>query len=210
MGKISSKSASTDLELVNVIKSSELKEADQAFNKLYKKYHDTVLFRFKGYLNDDETAQALVNEAFVKVSSKIATYNPENGAFSTWLFKMTKNLFIDRMRKKQSMKNKGEEVSLSDLASEGENDAIEYDIVSNTNTPDVALITKERDAKINDIVENLTNPKLKAVIKLRYFEGLTYEEIAQELNLPNGTVKAFLFRAKQELAEKFKEANIGL
>jgi len=206
MGKILSKSATTDLELVKVIKTAKERDVERAFNELFKKYHDSMLFHFRGFINDEEVAQELVNEAFVKVSKKISTYRPEDGVFSTWLFKMTKNLFIDRLRKKRE-----EAISLSDLAiSDGENNLIEYDLKSDDNTPEAEMLLDERNEMIGRIINSMNRPVLKKVIKLRYFEGMSYEEITNETGLPEGTVKAFLFRARQELKKKFKQANIRL
>ena len=206
MEKTLSKTAKTDLELVNAMRTAGVKESEQAFNKLYKKYHDSVLFHFRGLVNDDEAAQELVNEAFVKMSRKINTFNSETAVFSTWLFRITKNLFIDRTRQK-----KEEAVSLSDLAvTDGENHIIEFDIESKESNPEMEVIIKERDKRINVIIDSLKSKTLKRIVRLRYFDGMSYDEIAEETELPLGTVKAFLFRAKQELKERFESANIGL
>lgn len=206
MEKVLSKTAKTDLELVNAMRTAGAKESERAFNKLYKKYHNSVLFHFKGLVNDDETAQELVNEAFLRVSKKIETFNSETAVFSTWLFRITKNLFIDKTRQK-----KDKAVFLSDLAvADGENHMIEFDLESHENNPEVDIIIKERNKEINIIIDDLKSENIKQVIRLRYFDGMSYDEIAIETGLPLGTIKAFLFRARQELKERFKSANIEL
>ena len=201
-----SKSAAIDLELVEVIKGKDKKASEKAFNVLYKKYHDSMLFHFKGLIKDEEDAKELVLEAFMKMNTNLEKFNQETAVFSTWLFKLTQNLFIDRMRKK-----KEDIVPLSDLAFFDEEDyTIEYKIESKDGTPESALITAERNRKMNDIINTMDNKELSEVIKMRFFEGMSYEEISKATGKPLGTVKAFLHRAKDILKEEFVKANISL
>ena len=201
-----SKSAAIDLELVEVIKGKDKKASEKAFNVLYKKYHDSMLFHFKGLIKDEEDAKELVLEAFMKMNTNLEKFNQETAVFSTWLFKLTQNLFIDRMRKK-----KEDIVPLSDLAFFDEEDyTIEYKIESKDGTPESALIAAERNRKMNDIINTMDNKELSGVIKMRFFEGMSYEEISKATGKPLGTVKAFLHRAKEILKEEFVKANISL
>jgi RNA polymerase sigma-70 factor (ECF subfamily) len=135
-----SKSAATDLELVEAIKSEEGKKREAAFNALFKKYNDSMVFHFRGLVkNDEEVARELVLEAFMKVNTNIEKFNKETAVFSTWLFKLTQNLFIDRLRKK-----KEETISLSDMATyDEESHTIEFDIASEDGTPETEEKIKE-------------------------------------------------------------------
>lgn len=201
-----SKSATTDLELVEVIKGEDKKASKKAFNALYKKYHDLMLFQFKGLVKDEEVAKELVLEAFVKANANLEKFNQEAAVFSTWLFKLTQNLFIDKMRKK-----KEDVVFLSDLASfDEESHVIEYEINSEDGTPESTLIATERNKKINDIINAMSNKEMSGVIKMRFFKGMSYEEISKTIGKPLGTVKAFLHRAKYILKKEFVKANISL
>lgn len=201
-----SKSATTDLELVEAIKSEDRRTAEKAFETLYKKYHDSMLFHFRGLVKDEEVAKEIVLEAFMKVSTNLEKFNQETAVFSTWLFKLTQNLFIDRMRKK-----KEDVVYLTDLATfDEESHAIEYEIKSTDNTPEMKMIAAEKNRKVNDIINAMDNKELIEVVKMRFFEGMSYEEIAKATSKPLGTVKAFLFRAKQILRKEFEKAKVNL
>jgi RNA polymerase sigma-70 factor (ECF subfamily) len=202
-----SKSAATDLELVEAIKSEEGKKREAAFNALFKKYNDSMVFHFRGLVkNDEEVARELVLEAFMKVNTNIEKFNKETAVFSTWLFKLTQNLFIDRLRKK-----KEETISLSDMATyDEESHTIEFDIASEDGTPETEILLKERNRKINNIINTMENPELSEVVKMRFFDGMSYEEISATTGKPLGTVKAFLHRAKLLLKNDFEKANISL
>jgi RNA polymerase sigma-70 factor (ECF subfamily) len=201
-----SKSAATDLELVKAIKNENKAVSEKAFNELYKKYHDSMLFHFKGLVKDEEVAQELVMEAFMKVNVNLEKFNHETAVFSTWLFKLTQNLFIDRMRKK-----KEDVMYLSDMATyDEESRAIEYEIASTDSTPENKMLVSERNRKINEIINSMENKELSKVIKMRFFEGMSYEEISMETGKPLGTVKAFIFRAKIILRKEFENAYISM
>jgi RNA polymerase sigma factor (sigma-70 family) len=199
-----SKSAMTDLELVKAIQSDDKFVSEKAFSKLFKKYHDSMLFHFKKYIKDEEVAKELILEAFTKVSTNLEKFDEETAVFSTWLFKLTQNLFIDRMRKK-----KEDVVHLADMANyDEESHAIEFEIECPDGTPESRMLDKERNKKINEIINAMENKELAKVVKMRFFEGMSYEEISKKTDKPLGTVKAFIFRAKAVLKKEFEKANI--
>lgn len=202
-----SKSAATDLELVTAIKEAEGRKKEAAFNALFKKYNDSMVFHFRGLVkNNEEVARELVLEAFMKVSTNIEKFNQETAVFSTWLFKLTQNLFIDRLRKK-----KEDVISLSDMATyDEESHTIEYDIASEDGTPESEILLKERNKKVNTIINAMENPELAEIVKMRFFDGMSYEEIVVATGKPLGTVKAFLHRAKQVLRKDLERANVSL
>lgn len=199
-----SKSAETDLILVNAIREKGGRTAEVAFEKIYKKYHDPLLFQFGGLIKDKEDAKELILDAFAKVNVNLEKYNEEESVFSTWLFKLTKNIFIDYLRKK-----KEDTTSLTDMATcDSENHFIEYEIESPDKNPEAQILSKERNKKMVDIIEKMENKELAEVVKLRFFEGLSYEQISVVTGKPLGTVKAFLHRAKQVLETEFLKANL--
>jgi len=201
-----SKKALNDLELVNAIKSENERVSKEGFDKLYKKYHDSMLYHFRGMMNDEDEAKALVLEAFMKVSTNINKFDSKEAVFSTWLFKLTQNLFIDKLRKK-----KEETISLSDIASfDDEGNIVEYPIVCADKSVEDEIIDDERNAKIFKIVDSMENKELSEIVKMRYFDGMSYNEISQLTRNHLGTVKAFLYRAKSILREEFEKANICL
>ena len=139
---------------------------------------------------DKELAKELTIEAFGKAFNKIHLYVPKY-AFSTWLHSIARNNLIDYMRKKK----------LKTISIQNEYDSEEshiFQIRANILDPQAQLEKKQRIKILRKIVEQL-NPNYRALVKLRYFKEYSYEEIAQELELPLGTVKARLHRSREQL-----------
>ena len=199
------KKTMTDLELVFAIKEGSELESRRAYNALFKKYNSSMLYHFKKLVkNNEDDAKELVLEAFEKMSLNIEKFNQETAVFSTWFFKLTQNIFIDRLRKKK------EEVScISDLAVyDNENNATEFEVEGKEFTPEEELLRSEKNKKILEVINTIENKELVDVIMMRYFDGMSYDEISKATEKPLGTVKAFLFRAKGILKEKFIENKI--
>ncbi len=197
-----------DLALVTKIRNAENdREVQRAFEKLFNKYHDSMLYRFSGLVRGDkEAAKEIILVAFEKASANIGKFNEDSAVFSTWLFKLTQNVFIDNLRKKK------EKMSyVSDLATyDDENNAMEFEIPSEEGTPESKMITDERNLKIDEIINRIENKNLSDVVKMRFFEGMSYEKIAVITGKPVGTIKAYLFRAKDILKKEFAANNITL
>ncbi len=168
-----------------------LKGDEKAFARLLSRYKDTIYFMLLKMLNNRSDAEDLTLEAFGKAFKNLHQYSPTY-AFSTWLFKIASNNCIDFLRKK-----KGITVSL-----ENENEQIENSeatrIKSKDLNPEEKLIRKQKAILLHKVVRRL-KPHYQTLVELRYFNELSYEEIAKELHLPLGTVKAQLFRARQML-----------
>lgn len=164
---------------------------EKAFARLLSRYKDTIYFMLLKMLNNRSDAEDLTLEAFGKAFKNLHQYSPTY-AFSTWLFKIASNNCIDFLRKK-----KGIMISL-----ENDNDQIESNeatkIKSKDLNPEEKLIRKQKAILLHKVVRRL-KPHYQTLVELRYFNELSYEEIAKELHLPLGTVKAQLFRARQML-----------
>lgn len=187
--------AQKDFELV--------KQAQQgsqfAFTELMGRYRDAIYFMVLKMINNPSDAEDLTIEAFGKAFKKIDQYQPTY-AFSTWLFKIASNNCIDFLRKKK-IKN----ISIYNNPAEAENNAndglnIETSISIQSDAPDPeeALIKDQKKVLLRELVDNL-KPRYKQLVELRYFKEFSYEEIAEELDIPIGTVKAQLFRARELL-----------
>ncbi len=138
-------------------------------------------------VNNPYDAEDLTIEAFGKAFRNIESYTPKF-AFSTWLFKIATNNCVDFIRKKQ--------VSPTPLDYLQDSlDNVTVNIQSDLPDPEETLINHQKIAALKVIVSQL-KPRYKALIELRYYKEYSYEEISSELNLPIGTVKAQLFRAK--------------
>jgi RNA polymerase sigma-70 factor (ECF subfamily) len=194
-GKFSSK-AYEDLQLVK----DALNGQNIAYTKLLQRYRDSIYFMVLKMVHNRSDAEDLTIEAFGKAFRNLAKYSPEY-AFSTWLFKIATNNCIDFIRKKRV-----NTVSMDQpISREDEGGAtLEHTFGSETDDPQDTFIKQQRQEKMRELVSGLST-KYKQLIDLRYFQEHSYEEIAEELNLPLGTVKAQLFRAKELLYNMMKD-----
>lgn len=180
--------AQEDLELV-----AKAKEGDQnAFSKLMARYRDSIFFMVLKMVHNRDDAEDLTIEAFGKAFNNIGNYSADF-AFSTWLFKIATNNSIDFIRKKRLQTTSLDQTSKTD---DGETTPIS--VQDHAPDPEQSVIKEQRAQKIRDAIEQLS-PKYRSLIELRYLDELSYEEIAEKLDLPLGTVKAQLFRAKDML-----------
>lgn len=168
-------------------------EGDQrAFASLMDRYKDSIYYMVLKMVHNRDDADDLTVEAFGKAFSNIHKYSPEY-AFSTWLFKIAINNCIDFIRKKRL-----ETLSIDDDTKEDSPSSFSNSIRSSALDPEERYIKEQRAKLMRDVTDKI-NPKYKRLIELRFFKEYSYDEIAKELDLPLGTVKAQLFRAKELL-----------
>lgn len=186
--------ATEDLDLVD-----RAKKGDQAaFNKLMSRYRESIFFMVLKMVHNRDDAEDLTMEAFGKAFNNLHNYSADF-AFSTWLFKIATNNCIDHIRKKRLQTTSLEQTSTSD---EGEVTPIA--VKDHNPDPEESMMKEQRAEKIRSAIEQLS-PKYRALIELRYLDELAYEEIAEKLDIPLGTVKAQLFRAKDMLYNILKQ-----
>jgi len=188
-----SEKAKQDLILVEQARGGN----EKAFATLLNRYRDSIYYMLLKMVNNASDAEDLTIEAFGKAFRNIDSYTP-NFAFSTWLFKIATNNCIDFIRKKQSSPSIVDHGQMDDM------DNYTINIQSDTPDPEETLIISQRVANLREIVSQL-KPRYRTLIELRYFKEYSYEEISGELNLPIGTVKAQLFRAKTLLYNILKK-----
>jgi RNA polymerase sigma factor (sigma-70 family) len=178
-----SEKAKGDLLLVNEAK----KGNEKAFASLMNRYWDSIYFMLLKMVNNSSDAEDLTIEAFGKAFRNIESYTPKF-AFSTWLFKIATNNCVDFIRKKQ--------VSPTPFDNLQDNiDSVIVNIQSDQPDPEELLINYQKTAELKVFVNQL-KPRYKSLIELRYYKEYSYAEISERLNLPIGTVKAQLNRAK--------------
>ena len=177
-----------------------LENCDQkAYAELMNHYKDSLYFMMLKMTNDADDADDLTIEAFGKAFKNLRQYTPEY-AFSTWLFKIATNNCIDFIRKKK--KN----TFSIDKSFDNENAMdISHNIPSYVLDPEEKFIEKQKIMLMREIVEKL-KPRYRRLVELRYFKEYSYEEISDELELPLGTVKAQLFRAREFLYNILKNS----
>ena len=174
-----------------------LKKNDQkAYAELMGRYKDTIFFMLLKMVKAKDDADDLTIEAFGKAFKNLAQYTPDF-AFSTWLFKIATNNCIDFIRRKK------EAVSLDKTYETADGDTISFEPKSDFLNPEEKAIKKQKIQLMKSVVEKL-QPRYRVLVELRYFQERSYEEIAKELDLPIGTVKAQLFRARELLYHTLK------
>jgi len=180
--------AQKDIELVD-----KARKGDQlAYAELLGRYRDAIYFMLLKMVNSQVDAEDLTIEAFGKAFKNIDQYTP-NFAFSTWLFKIATNNCIDFIRKKRASL-----VSL-DQTMDGEDSLTPSTLIqSDDPDPEAYMINKQKIKHMRNVVSRL-KPRYRQLVELRYFKEYSYDEIAEELDIPIGTVKAQLFRARELL-----------
>lgn len=190
--------AKKDLDLVQAaIQGDQL-----AYAELMEKYRESIYFMMLKMVKNPDDADDLTIEAFGKAFNRLEQYSPSY-AFSTWLFKIASNNCIDFIRKKRI------QVTSMDTGIKTDDGEVMYiDAKSTSKDPEETVMHKQKVKHMRELVSRL-KPRYRVLVEKRYFEELSYEEIAQELDLPLGTVKAQLFRARDFLAnmmEKTKDS----
>ena len=167
------------------------KQGDQvAFTFLLDFYWNEVYgYMLKRTENETDTDDIVI-ETFAKAFDKIGTYNPEFG-FNTWLITIAKNVHIDMLRKKKSTLF----LEITD-----EEDSLANQVLDETPTVEDKLITEQNLSKLLLQIKQL-KPAYQEVIQLRYFQEMTYQDMAEQLNEPLNNIKIKLLRAKKLLAE---------
>ena len=186
--------AKQDLVLVEEAK----KGKQAAYAELMDRYRDSIYFTMLKMVKNTDDADDLTIEAFGKAFNRLEQYSP-SFAFSTWLFKIASNNCIDFIRKKRIKITSMDTGRITD-----DGDVIFFDAKSTTLDPEEIIIQNQKIKLMRDLVSKL-KPRYKELIEKRYFEELSYEEIAEELNIPLGTVKAQLFRAREFLANMIEK-----
>lgn len=196
VGKNLSDKGKEDLELV---KRARDNNDQQAYAELMKKYRDSIYFMMVKMVNNPDDADDLTIEAFGKAFNRLHQYTP-NYAFSTWLFKIASNNCIDFIRKK-----KMNTTSIDKPITNDSGDQMHIDVKSEQLDPEEKVIRKQKIRLMRKLVDQL-KPRYRELVVLRYFKEYSYEEISQELDIPLGTVKAQLYRAREALYNLVKNS----
>ena len=183
----------TDQEIV--VLAVEGREA--AYRELIRRYERPVFSLILRMVRDRQLAEDLSQETFIKALNAIATYRPEF-KFSSWIFKIANNASIDQLRRREV-----NTLSLDGSPTAETPDAVEataLQVGSKGESPLDELEAREIGKAIEVAIGKL-RPEYRSCILLRHVEGLAYEEIAESLNLPLGTVKTYIHRARNELRD---------
>ncbi|MEY4572989.1 MAG: hypothetical protein RLZ10_2259 [Bacteroidota bacterium] len=190
--------AKQDLELVEMARHGK----QSAYAELMDRYRDSIYFMMLKMVRNADDADDLTIEAFGKAFSRLDQYSP-SFAFSTWLYKIASNNSIDFIRKKRIQVTSMDSGYLND-----DGERMQVDAKASSMNPEETIIHGQKVTHMRMLVSKL-KPRYRVLVEKRYFDELSYEEIAEELQLPLGTVKAQLFRARDFLAnmmEKTKDS----
>lgn len=171
-----------------------IEQAKAGNQKAFSFLLDTFWYDVYGFqltrTHNENDAEDITIQTFSKAFDKIDTFD-DSYEFKTWLFTISKNIHIDLVRKQKK--------SILKQASQEEEDAV-YELIDDTPTIEDKLIIEQNLAKLLKYIKKL-KPHYQEVINLRYFQELTYQEIANQLDEPLNNVKVKLLRAKKLLAE---------
>jgi len=182
--------AKEDLELVIAAKEG----SQAAYTKIMVRYREPIYYLILKMVKNESDAEDLAIEAFGKAFNKIDQYTPQF-AFSTWLFRIATNHCIDFIRKKRL-----KTTSIDEAIEDGEGSKYKMQVEGKSKDPEEVYIEQQKIKLMRKYVERLDEP-YQTLVNLRYFKEWSYDEIAGELDLPLGTVKAQLFRARALLSE---------
>jgi len=186
----------SDYELID----DSISGDEEAFGILMGRYENSLYgLIFKMVRNHEET-QDLVQEAFIKSYKALESFNKQY-SFSTWLFKIASNNCIDHLRKRRL------KTTSIDAPIPTEDGSLSQDLPDDSYSPEKDSLRNELFSSVNSIIDELPE-KYKVVINLRHKEDQSYEEIAVALDIPIGTVKARIFRAREILKKSITKMKL--
>lgn len=184
------------IEEESAIIAAALSGNQKAYARLVETHRVAVFHIVNRIVHNDEATRDLVQETFMKAFTSLGSYRSEF-RFSTWLYKIAANSSIDYLRKKRI-----HALSL-DAPMETGDGQMEIEVPDETHNPEMQLVRKQQRISIDEAINSLP-PKYREVIELRHKDDKPYEEIADLLGIPVGTVKARIFRARELLKQKLK------
>ncbi len=186
-----------DYALIDIIREGNRYQQQQAFKKLLSKYRGQIYNLILKIVHNPNEVEDLVQETFSKTFNSIANFNKEY-AFSTWLYRIATNSSIDYLRKRRL------KTFSIDNPIKTKDDEYTVEIPDSSDEPEKNVMQSQRDALVREAIEQLP-PKYRAVIEMRHLQELSYEEIAEQLKIPLGTVKAHIFRAREMLYKMLRD-----
>jgi len=193
------------LDLLNLPDADVVSLAQQgretAFRELIRRYERPIFSLIYRMVRDRELAEDLAQDTFIKVLNHIDRYRPEF-KLSSWLFKIANNVAIDHLRRRQL-----DTISIDGSPHAQTADAVEatrFDVVDQQESALDEMEARELGSAIERAIASL-RPEYRSCIMLRHVEGRSYEEIAATLDLPLGTVKTYIHRARHELRDALED-----
>jgi RNA polymerase sigma-70 factor (ECF subfamily) len=170
-----------------------------AFEQLVSRYQNKIMAYVARMLNDHEEAEDVTQEVFIKAYRSLDSFRGAS-SFSTWLYRIATNLCIDRVRKR---KRSPQQAYSLDEPFDKDEDSGGRDVPDVTNEPSLGVEREELRQQVRLTVAQMPE-KLRSVLVMCDIQGMAYEQIAQVLDCPIGTVKSRLFHARADLARRLR------
>jgi RNA polymerase sigma factor (sigma-70 family) len=187
----SSSSLQDDHWVVLAVKGNE-----KAYSELTQKYQKPLYFHVRKMIRNPDFAEDLVQDIFLKAFKSLKNYKNDY-AFSTWLYRIATNHTIDYLRKKKLE-------TFSIHADDTDDTHATIQLADEDSFTDEPIIKRERKNKVHEAIDQLPE-KYREVILKRHIEEKSYQEISEEMDIPLGTVKAHIFRARELLYKYMKD-----
>lgn len=191
----------TDQEIVALAR----KGREAAYRELIGRYQRPVFSLIYRLVRDREKSEDLAQETFIKVLNALDRYDPSY-KFSSWIFKIAHNTSLDHLRKKEHITLSLEGSPHAETASEQEASVIQA--LSTEETPEDYAASRELGATLEVAIGKL-RPEYRTAIIMCHVEGRPYEEIAETMGVPLGTVKTYIHRARNELKKELEHLRTG-
>ena len=191
----------TDQEIVVLARQGR----EAAYRELIGRYQRPVFSLIYRLVRDREKSEDLAQETFIKVLNALDRYDP-SFKFSSWIFKIAHNTSLDHLRKKEPQTLSLEGSPHAETASEQESSVIQA--LSTEETPEDYAASRELGATL-DVAIGKLRPEYRTAIILCHVEGRPYEEIAETMGVPLGTVKTYIHRARNELKKTLEHLRPG-
>lgn len=201
-----------ELELINnALKTNRNKTNQEAWSKFHNQYKRFVLAIANKILQDEDEAEDVTQEIFTKLIDQYKQYD-QNQPFKPWLSRVTKNFCLNRLKQHKKI-NQTHYVGIKSIDTSTNYDDYSNDQNDNAyfNAPDVRNPNSLEYAQNQELKKNIDNllsklkPEFREVIELKYFEGLKYHEIAEQISIPIGTVMSRIFNAKNKIREEYQK-----
>jgi RNA polymerase sigma-70 factor (ECF subfamily) len=178
---------------------SQILEGDSnLYSKLVSKYSRVVTALIRKMIRDEDDIDDLTQETFIKAYKALSSFK-EGFSFSSWIYRIASNTCIDFIRRKRF-----NFISIDQPITKQGDEEQYLDIEDEDNTPELAYMLNERKKAVEDAIDGLPD-NYKVIIKMRHEDEMEYSEISKMLNMPLGTVKAHLFRARKILLSTLKQ-----
>jgi RNA polymerase sigma-70 factor (ECF subfamily) len=192
-------------EVQMICKAMETKNGEltnqKEWNLFYNQYNRFIFAIANKIMHDEDDAEDITQEIFIKCIEEFSKYD-QNKPFKPWLASVVKNHCINKIKEKISKKTHYVGIiNLEENTSQNEEDIMYFNAVdTKTKSPFEEASSKETQKNMNKIVNKL-KPEFQQVIRMKYYEGLSYEQVAKKIGVPIGTVMSRLYNAKKKLKQ---------